>query len=370
MPTSARESNSRNMGLQALRGLAAGSVVIYHAAHYTNARLNAPWLEDIFNGNFGYYGVLVFFVLSGFLMESSVRRYDARTFLLHRIARLYPTYWAIYLCVFLAQAIRLHSFESIPWESLSLLPLGPRNVPLGVEWTMVYEVFFYALCTLLCFRRRWFPWVALIWLAIVLVAVFQYAQYGTEMQPTIWQIPFSLWNVGFICGALAGVANRLRRLPSTEQLWLIGLALILVGFAAGVAYRMFFAGPGIACIVIALSRKPASDATNPSRSLRTLSLLGEYSYGMYLAHVMSIGIVLQFIPVSADPLHIYVAMLGVGLTTGIAAGMLDVALYRRLKTWIDSRFASADRAVPNVTAPSGRMSGRDALPVHCDIPRA
>ena len=341
MQTTAQNSGGRNESLQALRGIAASAVVVYHAAHYTGIRLHAPWLEGIFNGNFGYYGVLIFFVLSGFLMESAVRRYDARTFLLHRIARLFPTYWAIYLCIFLAQAIRLHSFETVPWGALSLLPLGPRNVPLGVEWTMVYEVFFYGLCTLLCLRRQWFPWVVTIWLAIVVDAVFQHAQYGTAMQPTIWQIPFSLWNVGFICGALAGAVNRLRRLPSVEQLWLIGLALILLGFAAGVAYRMFFAAPGIACIVIALSRPTTIGAIAKSRSLRVLSLLGEYSYGMYLAHVMSIGIVLQFIPETADPLHVYVAMLGVGLAAGIAAGMLDVALYRRLKSWIDSRTRSA-----------------------------
>lgn len=64
-----------------LRGVAAGSVVIYHAAHFTNSHLDVPSLEAIFNGKFGYYGVMVFFVLSGFLMEGASRRYDAKKFL-------------------------------------------------------------------------------------------------------------------------------------------------------------------------------------------------------------------------------------------------------------------------------------------------
>jgi peptidoglycan/LPS O-acetylase OafA/YrhL len=342
MLTSMRKSNDRNMGLQALRGLAASSVVIYHAAHYTNVRLNSPWLEDIFNGNFGYYGVLIFFVLSGFLMESAVRRYSPGKFLLHRCARLYPTYWALFLCIYLAQAARLHSFDSIPWASLSLLPLGPRVAPLGVEWTLLYEVFFYAVCALLCFRRQLFPLVLLAWSAIVLDAIFRHAQFGTVMQPTLAQMPFSLWNLGFICGGLAGAINRTFLLPEPAQLWLIGLALFLFGFIMGPAMRIFFAGPGIACVVIALTRWPDHAAASPSGlPMRILVLLGEYSYGIYLAHAMSIQIVLQYVPESSDPLHVYATMLGVGLAAGIAAGMLDVVLYRRLKAWIDARLESA-----------------------------
>lgn len=358
MSTSTRKSNDRNMALQALRGIAASSVVIYHAAHFTNARLNSPWLEDIFNGNFGYYGVLIFFVLSGFLMESAVRRYSPGKFLLHRCARLYPTYWALFLCIYLAQAARLHSFDSIPWASLSLLPLGPRWAPLGVEWTLLYEVFFYGVCTLMCFRRQLFPWVLLVWSATVMDAVFRHAQFGTVMQPTLIQIPFSLWNFGFICGGLAGAINRTFRLPDSAQLWLIGLAFFLFGFILGPAMRIFFAGPGIACIVIALTRRPGGVTSQFGLPMRILILLGEYSYGIYLAHAMSIQIMLQYIPTYFDPLHVYAAMLGVGLAAGIAAGMLDVALYRRLKAWIDSRFTSTDGATLSAIATSGKIPGQ------------
>jgi peptidoglycan/LPS O-acetylase OafA/YrhL len=365
-----RKSNDRNMGLQALRGMAASSVVIYHAAHYTNARLNSPWLEEIFNGNFGYYGVLIFFVLSGFLMESAVQRYSPGKFLLHRLARLYPTYWALFFCIYLAQTVRLRSFDSIPWASLSLLPLGPRVAPLGVEWTLLYEVFFYGVCTLLCFRPRLFWWVLLVWSAIVLDAIFQHNQFGTVMQPTPAQIPFSLWNLGFICGGLAGSINRRLQLPDPAQLWLIGLAMFLLSFILGPATRIFLAGPGIACIVIALTRWPAADAAPPAGlPMRILVLLGEYSYGIYLIHVMSIAIVLQYVPTTFDPLHVYTAMLGVGLAAGIAAGMLDVALYQWLKAWIDSRFPSADRTTQSVVATSDKMSGGNTISAHIGIPK-
>jgi peptidoglycan/LPS O-acetylase OafA/YrhL len=99
----ARGTPARSMPLQALRGLAAVSVAIYHAAHFTAQRTGAAWLEQVFSGRLGLYGVLAFFVLSGYLMEAAVRRYDAGSFLLHRFLRLYPTYWLIFLGYFLLQ---------------------------------------------------------------------------------------------------------------------------------------------------------------------------------------------------------------------------------------------------------------------------
>jgi len=347
----------RNMALQGLRGIAASAVVVYHAAHFTASRLNAPWLESIFNGNFGYFGVLTFFVLSGFLMESAIRRYSPGTFLLHRCARLFPTYWLIFLALYFAQAVRLHSFENIPWAALSLLPLGEMFRPLGVEWTLVYEVFFYGVCALLCFRRNWFPWVLLIWLAAVCYAFFARSQFGSVMQPTFVHIPFSLWNVGFICGGLAGAVGRRIRLPAPAVLWLTGLTLFLLSFAMDAALRIFMAGPGIGCVVLALTRAPQADRPQqPGLPMRILYLLGEYSYGMYLAHALSIQIALQFVPPSSDALHIYVAMLGVGLAVGISAGMVDVSNYRRLKTWIDSHVPATPKALETQT-PQAMQSG-------------
>ncbi|HET8942071.1 MAG TPA: acyltransferase, partial [Rudaea sp.] len=260
----------RNVGLQALRGLAAGAVVVYHAAHFTALRLNAPWLESIFNGYWGYYGVMVFFVLSGFLMESAVRHYGPSKFLFHRFLRLFPTYWLLFLCLYLAQVVRLHEFSPVPWSALTLLPLGEMYRPLGVEWTLLYEVLFYGVCTLLCFRRRLFPYVMVLWLAIVIDATYRHHQFGTVFQPIITQIPFSLWNVGFIFGAMAGVINRISRLPDAPILWLIGLALVSMSIAAPQPLRMFIASVGIASIVVALSRSQSPQVSAIGMPLRVL----------------------------------------------------------------------------------------------------
>lgn len=339
-------AGGRNMSLQALRGAAASSVMIYHAAHFTAIKTGAAWLELVFSGRLGYYGVLVFFVLSGFLMESAVRRYDARTFLMHRFARLYPTYWLVFLGLFLVQSIRLGTWETVPWRALTLLPLGEMIRPLHVEWTLLYEVFFYAVCALLCLWRRVHLITLLLWLAVVAYAVFMRNQFGTAMQPTLIQIPFSAWNVGFICGSLAGFANRSLRVPEPGTLWLCGFALVLLSELTNPGTQLFLAGPGVACVVVALARMPRDESVRAGLGKRMLFLLGEYSYGLYLAHSLSIQIALQYIPDSrlAEPVAVFAGMIGVGLSVGILTGILDVRLYRFLKNWIDARTKVA--AVP------------------------
>jgi len=329
----------RNVALQALRGVAACSVMVYHAAHFSSARTQAPWLEEIFSGRLGLYGVLVFFVLSGFLMEGAMRAYNARTFLLHRFVRLYPTYWLLFLALFLVQSLRAGAWQDVPWSALSLLPLGEMYRPLGVEWTLLYEVFFYAICALLCLRPRAHPATFLIWLAVVAYAVFRRGEYGTTFQPTLLQIPFSAWNVAFISGGLAGSLNRRIRNVDTGTLCLCGLALVLLGELFNPAAKLFLAGPGIACAVIALARTQSVIDSRTSLGMRALFLLGEYSYGLYLAHALSIQIALQYIPDSmlSKPVAVFAGMIGVGLLVGIIAGRIDITLYRFLKKRIDTR---------------------------------
>ena len=326
---------SRNISLQALRGAAACSVMIYHASHFTTQKTGALWLEEAFSSRLGLYGVLVFFVLSGFLMEGAVRRYDATTFVLHRFVRLYPTYWVLFFLFFLIQSFRIGTWDVVPWKALTLLPLGEMFRPLHAEWTLLYEVFFYAICAVACVWKRVYPPVLLVWLTIVAVAFFAFGQYGTSMQPTLLQIPFSVWNVGFICGSLGGIRNRSKWRSDPALLWLAGVSLVLLGELAMPGTKLFLAGPGFTCIVVALVRAPRM--TEPGIGMRVMFLLGEYSYGLYLAHALSIQLVLVYLPASlwSQPVAVFAGMIGVGLGVGILAGSIDVALYGVLKNRID-----------------------------------
>ena len=135
MTEPAESSASRNISLQVLRGIAALLVLVFHAAYFTSQKLTAPWMAE-WTIRLGFLGVMVFFVLSGFLMEAAVRRYSVGMFLMHRFLRLFPTYW---LVVLLAQW--LHHQDNVGFAAMTLLPVGivPPN-PLELAQRPTFEL--------------------------------------------------------------------------------------------------------------------------------------------------------------------------------------------------------------------------------------
>lgn len=141
--------------LDALRGIAALCVVYAHfGTHVLTGLHNAVY--SFFDP--GLYGVLVFFMISGYIVPASLERKGSiRSFWLSRVFRLFP------LFVFaVAVALTLHEMG---WASLrgtenhataSVLAhvfmlsdvLGGTNI-IVVAWTLSYEMVFYLLLTAL-----------------------------------------------------------------------------------------------------------------------------------------------------------------------------------------------------------------------------
>ncbi len=92
----------RLAGLDALRGLAALGVLVWHyGAHFGAAPMEA-WLKPFYTA--GLYLVDVFFVLSGFLLGSLYRDPAGwRAFVFKRVARLFPLHWVTLVVVALLQ---------------------------------------------------------------------------------------------------------------------------------------------------------------------------------------------------------------------------------------------------------------------------
>ena len=167
----------------ALRGLAAVSVLIshYNSFFFGNAALigrmaNTPppiresstaldaWqtmLHAVPIGG-GEFGVALFFLISGFVIPMSLEKYDWRGFLVGRIMRIYPTYFAGFSVTLLALLIAGYLFDRpFPFDAtpviIHFLP-GVRDVMWSphidfVVWTLEIEVRFYIVCAL-----AW-PWL-------------------------------------------------------------------------------------------------------------------------------------------------------------------------------------------------------------------
>lgn len=141
----------RVLEIDVLRGFAAVAVVLFHYTTRYSVLFDHPVLSyGIF---WGQYGVQLFFVISGFVIISSLERYNPREFVVARLARLFPAYWISVLLTF-----TLVSTFSLFKEKLSFIELlanlsmvhyffNVRDVD-GVYWSLKYEICFYGVILL------------------------------------------------------------------------------------------------------------------------------------------------------------------------------------------------------------------------------
>lgn len=98
------ESNNRIYQIDLFRFLAALNVVFFHyffrgysADNLSN--LNFSEISNFFK--YGYLGVDLFFIISGFVISLSIKDRSLINFFISRISRLYPIYWISVLFTFI-----------------------------------------------------------------------------------------------------------------------------------------------------------------------------------------------------------------------------------------------------------------------------
>ncbi|WP_375311340.1 acyltransferase [Bradyrhizobium sp. A5] len=141
--------------IQALRGIAASAVVLDHALGPLVRNGILPSYFDDVRYNIGNLGVIVFFIVSGFIMIRTNRdRFgtlgNAKEFFLRRLTRILPIYWIGTFCAFIFVALVAKEWRFIDLGlSLAFVPYfdathGVMKPILSVGWTLNYEMFFYA----------------------------------------------------------------------------------------------------------------------------------------------------------------------------------------------------------------------------------
>lgn len=144
--------------IQGLRGIAVLLVVFTHLF----------FIEKKYGGElsiipefvlFGFSGVDLFFIISGFVMVTVTRGklgspIAALKFIYHRIVRIYPVYWIysiLVLIVFLLKPSWVNSAQGNQVDIISSLLLLPQNsLPLiNVGWSLIHEMYFYWFFTLI-----------------------------------------------------------------------------------------------------------------------------------------------------------------------------------------------------------------------------
>lgn len=259
-----------------LRGLAALAVAWFHL---TNT-YGGSWVTNL--GSYGWLGVEVFFVISGFVIPYSLwspnRTYTLRlypVFLLKRLVRIEPPYLtSILLVVLLGFASALApafngprisvEFERIAAHFLYLVPLTPYSWLQPVYWTLAYEFCFYLIIGIsfpLLIRCRAFS-IGLVAMTCAIVSL----QY---IDPLV---------IFFAMGYTAFRAISVQDPISQTILTIVAcsITMMLVG-----AILPGIVGAIVALIIIFSRRIPSI----PHRVAAPLSFLAAISYSLYLIHV-------------------------------------------------------------------------------------
>lgn len=166
-------SSRRLYELDALRGIAALLVVIFHYTSRYEELFIKTEMEFPFRVSYGHYGVQLFFVISGFVIYMSLLRSKSiLDFTIKRIIRLYPAYiFAVILTFSVVSLLGLEGREVTNIEAIINLTMlqgyipGVENVD-GVYWSLTIELSFYIIMGFLFISRilNKIEVVSIIWL--------------------------------------------------------------------------------------------------------------------------------------------------------------------------------------------------------------
>jgi len=321
--------------IQALRGLLCVGVVFMHIKIYLT-RLGDPSIFEAVPYVLG--GIPCgFFAISGYFMAFLVDR-NAPNFLLQRLVRVYPTYFIIVGMAFVMRAFTQHplNFDDMP-QVLSLLPFGMgKSYKLGIEWTLVYEVWYYFICAFFC-RPKWkdrFPAFLIVWL-IAQVLMDTLAFKPPLPVPNFMSVWLSIWNYSFIMGGLT--FYYLQRRQDPVVLYWAGQVVFLSGVAYSALYMKSYAILYLLGFVSCIAVDWLIRLEKRIHSPKILSQLGDYSYALYLVHSNIIILVLdRWTYFTGEAPGLIAGLMALVLSMGAFwyLGQMDVWVHKQCKGWV------------------------------------
>lgn len=328
---------------QALRAFAALLVTFVHIEGFVA-------LSGITHSQlkFGYVGVDLFFVLSGFVIvySTSRRTPSAMEFMRHRIVRVAPIYWLLTLFLFVLALVAPSLLNSTSADigdllkSLGFIPYRKENglvqPVLFVGWTLNYEMFFYLVFAVFLWltQRRVRRTVVLSSLLIAAVVIAGHLARPASVVLNFFAYPIVL---EFVMGMWVAMAAL--KWPDHVSRWawpvliVAGSWLLLHMTVLPENPRWIYAGiPAAAilwsCLMLERQGHVASGAL--------IQLLGAASYALYLSHPFVLQAIAKLIaPYNTPVLGPIAALLAIMLAhvVGIAIHLWIekplVGLFRR-----------------------------------------
>lgn len=328
----AARRESRLVFIQYLRGFAALLVVFHHL------RNPAPWLfNPVVDWTFGFNGVDIFFVISGFIMFTAARDEPPLEFCRRRIIRIMPMYWIATFCLFFVSlfgfGVPPHDWAQIV-KSLLLIPhynpLSPSNIwPYLVPgWTLNYEMFFYVVFMVGLLLRRLLLSTALIMAALLAIG------YTTSTESAVIETYTSEKLLTFLAGMFIAKAYAAWSFRSLGWLIIPGVfGLIMTDYWSG-DYIFRIALPACAIVIGALGL----ESSLPNARSAVLKEIGDASYSIYLFHPIGLivwGRIMRHLPIEGWAQFIIFSSVGIAGST-IAGILIYRFVEKPLTIWLNA----------------------------------
>jgi peptidoglycan/LPS O-acetylase OafA/YrhL len=321
------QTNQRSQSLDVLRGIA---VLLVLCRHYTPAM------------GFGWCGVDLFFVISGFLISGllfsdykKTGRIHANRFWIRRGFKIYP---AFYTLIFLTVIVFLFRAHTVPVAILGDIFFLQNYVPKVWDhgWSLAIEEHFYLALPLLLMllarigKGKVNPFRSIPLISIAATIICLYLRVVASRTATDWDhmaqpthLRLDTLFVGVAIGYYAHFDQDSFREARKKRVLVLGLLLALIAlvFPISVILGFTFASLGFGCIVAWAANREGSQ----NLLARLVAWIGYYSYSIYLWHA-AIVVAFYYLPHPWFLFPVYLA--GCVLTGVFAAKLIELPMIR------------------------------------------
>ena len=326
-----------------LRAVACMLVVVCHAESFA-AKLSPGYFSGLFGygGAVGKLGVLLFFMISGYLMAcvhwEDFGRGKMAMFVKKRLVRILPMYYLFTLLTIIAWVINPGWFPSTvltPLDdilSLLFIPsvyikeLDTLTPVLSVGWTLCYEMLFYLVFVIgLLFRRS----TGLIFIFVSIAVLMLMGYLGSSQQSY-----FLFYTNDIMLYFLSGIMCFMLQKRMPERYAHSALSLVLI--VALLTFSTLWLQGVLQLLVLTLSFFLLTglefNAVRQTTMTKVVSAVGLASYSIYLCHRLFMGAlekVLHVFMPAASTATMYLAMVILSVASAVVGYMIYWLIEKR-----------------------------------------